>query len=162
MSPVSSEPCPRLGAANPSSGELRELQITACESAAKGAIVNKALLVWLATLALTAHAQVINTFDGTWVVQWTTVRGRPASATLELRDGAGTWKTRVLEKTENSCVKVAALAKVGTNEGENYLSIEPSAVISGCPNSSMKLTRSDGGNPKGSWRDGRDVTFTKE
>jgi hypothetical protein len=124
--------------------------------------MKKILLASFATLCVTANAQAINTFDGTWVVEWTTVRGRPASATLELRDGAGTWKNRVLQKTEDPCVKVAAPVKVSVDESQNNLSIEPGAVVAGCSSSKMKLTRADGGNVKGNWQDGREVAFTKE
>ena len=123
----------------------------------------KRLLISLSVLAsLACNAQQDTTsYDGEWVAEWKTVAGRPASASLVLRNGAGTWQVRVFGRVEDPCVKVAAPAKLDLSEEQLYLAIDPSAVISGCPNSRLKLGKPGEGSLRGNWSDGREVVLTK-
>lgn len=120
-----------------------------------------ALAALCLTAACAAHAQGNTALTGAWNAQWQTPAGRPATATLELRDGAGTWKPHPVGRVDDPCIRLPAPAKVVIEEEQPHVSITPSAVIGGCRDSLMKLTAEPDGTLRGTWRDGRQVTLTK-
>lgn len=112
--------------------------------------------------ATSLMAQADNSFDGSWAAEWKTPAGRLLSATLQLKDGAGTWHVQATRTNEDPCSKLAAPATVVVREGQPYLQIKPGEVIAGCTSSLLKLTKSADGQLKGNWRDGRDVTISRQ
>ena len=99
--------------------------------------------------------------DGKWLAEWSTPQGRPASADLDIKGVEGTWRQRVLGRTEDPCVKVAAPVQIERDGATLQLHILRSKVIGGCQDSRLTLTTGANGAPAGAWRDGREVRLTR-
>lgn len=124
--------------------------------------MKRILALLCAAAACAALAQASTHLTGSWVVEWNAPSGRPVSAVLELKEGSGTWKQRVLGRVDDPCVKLAAPAKVVVEEEQMHLAITRSAVLGGCGDSKIKLTVGTDGSVKGQWSDQRELKFTKQ
>jgi hypothetical protein len=124
--------------------------------------VKHTLAVLCLTAACAAHGQAAPSLTGSWLAEWMAPNGRPVSAVLELTEGSGTWRQRVLGRVEDPCIKVAAPAKVVAQEDQPHLAITRSAVVGGCNDSRVKLTVGADGSLQGHWPDGRELRFTKQ
>jgi hypothetical protein len=118
----------------------------------------------LACLALLgANAQADPSFDGSWVAEWKTAAGRPVSADLQLKDGNGSWRLRILSRLEDPCPKLAAPTSVQRQDAEVYLAVEYSKVLAGCRDLKLRLIAPPAeGVFKASFADGREITLTKQ
>ncbi len=125
--------------------------------------MKKLVAALFGTAMFAALAQEHASLQGSWQVEWASPKGRPISATLNLREGLGTWTMHVLSNSEKDpCAKIEAPASLVLREGQPHVAIQPSKVLGGCTDSLLRLTPGADGTLKGQWRDGREVKLTKQ
>lgn len=117
------------------------------------------LLLFISTVIA---AQPISSFDGKWIAKYTERDGTSASATLDLRDGRGSWSKEYPPRTRHRCL-AGAQATLEVRKGVYYLIIQPS-LGPPCSEESIALTLTPVGQGSfvGRWPTGEEVLFDSD
>lgn len=105
------------------------------------------------TLLFASASYATNTFDRRWVAEWNHLgNGMPVTATINLQDGVGTFRNRVLHsEREDNCIKYEMPAPVVWRRdlAHYLLVIRRSGVLQGCGTLAMKIEHQADGSTRG-------------
>lgn len=122
------------------------------------------LIAGVAMLCASA-AFATNTFDGEWVAEWNHLgNGMPVTATIELQDGVGTFRNRVLHsEREDNCIKYEMPARVVWRRdlAHYILVVRRGEVLPGCSTMAMKIEQQADGSIAAQWMSGVPVKWRK-
>ena len=117
------------------------------------------------TILCASAAYATNTFDGQWVAEWNHLgNGMSVTATIDLQDGVGTFRNRVLHsEREDNCIKYEMPARVVWRRdlAHYLLVVRRGEVLPGCSTMAMKIERQADGSIAAEWMSGVPVKWMK-
>lgn len=116
------------------------------------------------SLSCTVSLAGDNRFDGKWTLEWVFQKQFPVSAVVEINDGEGTFRDRVLvSERENNCIKLPAPARIISRGDPAYtvLEIDRSKVLAGCGRMRIRVQLEPDGSVKSEFANGNPVRWTR-